>query len=371
MIDLTELPAEDEPLINASEPASEPEPEIDAPEEAPSDPVSDTRADIESAIEKLAKGPDDAAAAENQPEETAEKPEAKRETAPDADTKATQDAPAKAKGAPVGWKGDAAKAWETLPEAVQAQVAQRERDIAVTMQQTAGERRLAKNFADAMTNYREPLQQLGFSDPLTAVKGVMDGVLAMRSGTASERARAAASMLTSMQIDIKELDNALVAGGATQQPQQNIELEAMLDRRLAPVTNFMSQLEQQQYTAQQQATQQSVTEVGDFLNSHEYGDQVRNDMADLLDMAAARGQQMTLQQAYDKACVLHPEIAGKVDEARRQKQQEKTRESAEAKRHASSSVSGQPAGNGSNKKQPQSIADALNQAWDMHSTGRR
>ena len=38
------------------------------------------------------------------------------------------------------------------------------------------------------------------------------------------------------------------------------------------------------------------------------------DYADLMDMAASRGQNMTLQQAYDKSIQLHPEITQVISE---------------------------------------------------------
>ena len=47
--------------------------------------------------------------------------------------------------------------------------------------------------------------------------------------------------------------------------------------------------------------------VGDSQN--EFYNDVRSDMADLLDMAANRGRQMSMQDAYNTACAAHPQIS--------------------------------------------------------------
>lgn len=65
--------------------------------------------------------------------------------------------------------------------------------------------------------------------------------------------------------------------------------------------------QQQQYQIQHQAVQS----VADFENNpqYEYFDAVRPVMADLLDLAAQRGEAMSLEDAYHRACAYSPAIA--------------------------------------------------------------
>jgi hypothetical protein len=89
---------------------------------------------------------------------------------------------------------------------------------------------------------------------------------------------------------------------------------------------------------------------------NEFYNDVRSDMADLLDLANNRGQDMTLQQAYDKACAMHPQIS-QIMASRA------ARNNAQDKRRAAASISGSPGGPGE-AAEPTSTRAALEAAWE-------
>ena len=275
---------------------------------------------------------------------------------------------AKVEKAPVGWKADAREEWEKLPENVRKQVAERERDIAMTMQNTSEARKVAKTFSDTMIPFQESLEGMGYNDPFVAVKDIMGHASKMASGTSQQRAVAAANVLKAFQIDIASLDDALVsaAGGtpATRDATDTSQLEALLDQRLQPMQQFMQQQSQQQQSA-------AGNEVQQFMQDQEFAADVRMDMADLLDIAAQRQQPMTMKQAYDKACMMNDSVSKVVIERQRSERAAKAGEVAKSKRLAASSISGTRSGGGSPRVND-TIESSLNDAWDMHTgqTGR-
>ena len=73
---------------------------------------------------------------------------------------------------------------------------------------------------------------------------------------------------------------------------------------------------------------------------------MRHDMADLIEMAASRGQPITMEQAYNKACALNPQVSA-VLEDRKQKAELMARQTTLAeKKAASTSIVGHKGGAG-------------------------
>lgn len=83
---------------------------------------------------------------------------------------------------------------------------------------------------------------------------------------------------------------------------------------------------------------------------------VRADMADIMDMATNRQIEMTLKEAYDKACLLRPDIQ-KILQGREQQSAMRQR------RTAATSVSGTLGGSGEGSA-PDSLRGALEAAWE-------
>ena len=270
----------------------------------------------------------------------------------------------------MGWKADTREEWGKLPENVRTQIATRERDIAITMQQTADERRVARTFSDTMTHHRGTLEGLGYQDPFAALQGVMSTVSQLKNGSEPQRAAAAANLIKNFGISITELDNALVSGGGSGGSSNGVDqnIEAIINERMRPYSDFMSQQQhaaQQQQHFQQQATSNEVTT---FMSEQEFASDVRMDMADLLDMAAQRNQPLSLKDAYDKACLMNPQVSKIVMDRQREDLTQKTRANAASKRLAASSVSGSPSGGGT-PSSGGSMEDAVKDAWSLHSRG--
>ena len=158
-------------------------------------------------------------------------------------------------------------------------------------------------------------------------------------------------------VFIKTLDNILTGQGAPANVQRQTDVQQQIGAALAPFQQYMSREKQRQdYTQQQERN-----EVNGTLNAfaadpqNEFYNDVKMEMADLLDMASNRNREMTLAQAYEKACQLNPEIYGII-------QGRSGAKSVAEKRHAAASISGTLGGPGGGTE-PGDMRGAIEDAW--------
>jgi len=259
--------------------------------------------------------------------------------------------------APVSWTPAAREHWAKLPKDVQAMVAKRESQITKALEDGKENRKTGERFTDVVKQYQGVIAAEGIDDPVAGFKGLMNTVAGLRMGTASQKAAIVADMVKIYGVDINELDNVLSSRitGKQATPNQNSQLEAMLQEKLAPYQQFMDNVTSQRKQYEQQNQQRLNQEIDQFAQTHEFYNDVYMDMADLLDLAAKNGREMSMEQAYNAACAAHPEIA-KVT------QQRNYATNVAKKRQAASSISGKPAGNAS--PPPDDLRAALMQAFE-------
>ncbi len=294
-------------------------------------------------------------------EETTEPELEKTDPAPQEEIQTPEQDSTADEKAPVSWNAKAREDWAKVPANARAQIQKREKEVNQVLQTSAAARNLAKQLNDTLSPYREGLIAAGVQDPMQAISTLFQVESNLRMGSAQSKAEGIANMIKQYGVDINMLDQ-ILAGEQTR-PSQNDQLERMIDERMKPFNNFMQQqaqtYQQQQYNEQQQAQ----AEVEKFRAEAEFLEDVRMDMADLIDMAAARGQQMTLQEAYQKACALNPQVSEVIATREKQKQLMNTTQEARRKKHASVSVKGSPKGQ-TVTDAPKTIREQLEQAWD-------
>ncbi len=267
--------------------------------------------------------------------------------------------------APASWKPEVREHWAQLPEGVRAEVARRESEVARTLQETAEARKTAEAVMRTIAPY-EAFIKAENSNPLQAIDNLMSTAARLRTGTAPELATMVAGIVKQFGVGrfgnnfIEMLDSAL-AGQQPQQDNQTAAVQQAVQQQLAPVQQFMSQMQQFQARQEQQTRQAAQSEVGQFLTQAEFGEDVREDMADIIEMASRRGQQITLQDAYQRACMMNPSVA-KVMQQRQQAQTALQRGGvAQRARQAAVSVSG-AAPVGALRQDPTDIRSAIEAA---------
>ena len=308
------------PILEADAPVAADEPLLDAPQGAesstgePQASGQDLNALAESDASSPARERDEHGRFKaRQAQAEAEQPEQQAEQ--DQQAEGVQPGPKpgpRADRAPQAWRPDVREHWAQLPEAVRAEVHRREVEVQRTLQESAEARR---NY-DAVMRTIAPYE--GFiraenSNALQAIDNLMSTAARLRTGTAPELAQMVAGIVSQFGIGrfgngfVDMLDSALAGQTPRQDPQQ-AAIEQVLNQRLAPMQQMFQQFQQAQETQRQRVVEKAHGEVAQFLDRAEFGDDVRQEMADLLELAHRRGQEMTLQDAYQKACMINERV---------------------------------------------------------------
>ena len=237
---------------------------------------------------------------------------------------------------PQSWRPGAREAWQQLPANVREEVHRRERENARILSETGPLRQVSERINQLQQHFAPALQAEGV-DVLTASANLMNLASRLRFGTPVEKAHLAAQIIRNYGVDIMALDAVLSNTPAPSSQQQQPQM--LQDPR---VDQLMAQLNEAKAERQQRLVETATREVEAFGTNLEFFEDVREDMADLMEMAAKRGVDMSLEQAYERACSMSADIS-KVLAARAQAQAAGTqRQSTQRAKHAASSVRGTP-----------------------------
>jgi hypothetical protein len=267
--------------------------------------------------------------------------------------------------APLSWKPEVREKFAKLSPEIKAEILRRETEIARAQNEAGASRKFQQEFSQTIRPFEALIAGSGVN-PLQAVKNLMTTAASLQTGTPAQRANTVANIIKAYGVDIATLDSIL----AGRQPKPGAapldDIQRMIDQRLAPVQQYMSRAQQQEQARQQVLTAESSQTIEQFANDpkNEYYEDVREDMADLLELAAQRGREMTLQEAYNRATLAHPTISKLVERKQRTEQLRAGQSAVErARKAASSATPGTPALGGS-RSTPKNRRDALNKAWD-------
>lgn len=263
--------------------------------------------------------------------------------------------------APAGWNPQQREQWSKIPQDIQEHISARETEMATSMANTSESRTVHDRMQQLGQAYAPIMAAEGVTDPVQAAEGLFQTVSQLRMGNAQQKAATIAQMIKHYGVDVAELDNNL--SGQQAESPVNSEVERLLEQKMAPFNQMMQLLEKAKGEQATQTKANAQKEVEAFASSGaEFIGDVRNDMADMIDFAHAQGREMTLQDAYNKAVAMNPQIA-KVLEGRKIMNQNN---SVQKKKAASSSLNGKrsgitapPAGGGSMREDIMSAFESL------------
>lgn len=267
--------------------------------------------------------------------------------------------------APAAWRADVREHWGQLPEPVRAEIQRREGELNRVLQESAE----ARKGYDAVMRVVQPYEafiRAENSNPLQAIDNLMSTAARLRTGTAPEIATMVAGIVQQFGVGrfgngfIQALDNAL-AGSPVQADPQQAAMQQVLDQRLAPMQQMFQQFQQAQQAQQQRVVQQAQSEVEQFLAKAEFGEDVRQDMADIIESASRRGETLTLADAYKKACRLNDNVLKVLQQRARQAGAQQQTQAAQRARATAVSVSG-AAPMGALKADPTDVRSAIEAA---------
>lgn len=220
--------------------------------------------------------------------------------------------------APASWKPAQREKWGTLPREVQEEVLRREVEIGRGLQDASDSRKFHKEMQETLQPYQH-LLHLGGLNPAQNIKALLDTVNSLRMGSPYQRSEILAKVILDYGADLPTLDSALAkmlgktgSGGQPNAGGAGADIDRIVGERMAPVLSFMQQLQRQGGMVQQDNLAKARTEFETFIAdpTNEFIKDVAGDMADILDLHAARGQIISLPDAYKRASMMNPEISG-------------------------------------------------------------
>lgn len=301
----------------------------------------------------------------------ASKPEAKgleqrKTVAPAATRQAITPGPAELKP-PQSWKSTAREKWNTLAPEVREEVLRIERETKQAIAAHAAEKKYAQSFREVVTPYEAQIRAEG-STPERAVQNLLQTALALRTAPPAHKAELMAETLITYGVPLEHLvaslERRLSGQPAPRQPQgQQFQPQSLDPASIAKQVReeLMSSLEKQR---ESQAIERGLSEVEVFGADKEFFDDLREDMADIIDRANNRGSPITLEQAYNRAAREHPEASKVFEQREAASRAAKANASTQRSRNAASSVRSSPAVNPGSVGRELSRREVIEKAWD-------
>jgi hypothetical protein len=263
--------------------------------------------------------------------------------------------------APSQWKPHVREQWNKLPREVQEEVLRREADSMRLIGSVGPKIRMADEVAQQLSPFVQNLQARGVH-PSQFVGDIFETVKHLSFGDPQGKAEVIANIVQAYNVDLRLLDNVL-SGRIRTPPEVH---QARLTTAQAQAV-----IQQQQASAQQQQTHQADLEAEKHLAAfgadpkHEFFDDVRDLMADLLEA----GKVKDLEDAYASAVWANPDTRKILLQREAQQRVSSKTQRAQAARRASSSISGSPntpgAALGGGDR---SLRETIEAAFDEHSS---
>lgn len=283
---------------------------------------------------------------------------------PDAGTQQDGTQPTGGEGAekaPLGWGPARDALWAKVPADVRSAISKREREVQQGMSQAGRIRAVADEYLGVIKPFELVIQSMG-TNPKNAITSVMQTATAMIVGTQAQKVAVLTEMCDRYGVDLGELDKSLSSmlankGKGGPQPNQNAPMDPRLMQHLQPLFQMEQRLRESEVQRQHHLQQEAASAIG-TIQGEQYFEDVRDDMADIMEISAKRGHIMTIKEAYTKACQIHPEISKLVPRSTN-----KTPADAVARaRRAASTVRGAPGGAALSAKADR--RSQLEAAWD-------
>lgn len=298
---------------------------------------------------------------EAKPAEPVKAPEQPKVEAPKPAAPVPEKPPQKEVQAPKSMAAPLREAWKNLDQTARDYLLKREGEIARLNNETTEARKHYDAFRNTFQPF-EPLFRAEGVDVLTGLGNLTRAVAVLATGNQDAKADLMANLIQRYGVDIQRLDSRL-AGQATQtqmpqyqQPSYTLPPDQFRDPRVDAM------LQQANARLEQQAAAQ-LSEV----ENNEFYEDVRDTMADILEVASKRGIDMGAEEAYNRAIALDPYVSKVIE----QRKNAATAETTQRSMVAASSVRGQPTAAPNVSKQGQTLRDDIEAAWDMKNASRR
>lgn len=200
---------------------------------------------------------------------------------------------------PSTWRAAAKSEWAKVPVGVKAEIKKREEDAIRGLDQYRDQARQFEELNQILQPY-EPLIRSKGGDAKSAITGLMNTYYQLETAHPEQKKQLLVNLAQNYGIDLG------IKQDAVQQALSPLQQE---------IAQLREERRREQHEAQQRATQSASSEIEIFASEtdekgslkYPYFDNVRSDMANLINSAAQSGRNLTLAQAYDAATWSNPE----------------------------------------------------------------
>jgi len=258
---------------------------------------------------------------------------------------------------PKGLPADAREVWKGVPEAVKKAIVKREQDYERGIVQYAQKAQHADQVEKFVGQFNHLFQSSG-AKPFEYIGDMLQVASQLTTGTKQAKAEVAARLIQQFDIDIYALDHVLSGSNVPPQIQQQDQFQQMLQQEVAPLKQELGYYRQQTAERQQRQIEKAQSDLHEFANNpaNEFWQDVKGDVQRVFELASAKGQKITLEQAYNTACLMNPEIANIIESR-------KSQQAVSQKRQASTSIYGTMGGEAGNAP-ANSVREAIEMAWE-------
>lgn len=224
------------------------------------------------------------------------------------------------------WKREAQSVLSALPPDTQRLIQEREEQFHKGIEQYKSDAQYGRTLNRALSPHMEYLNQIGVS-PDVAIDKLIQAEKMLRTSDPQTRVQAFMKLAHDYGVDPNSLTNVPFDPYKYQLEQQLASQQAMLQ-----------QITQSRQVAEEAQLGQTIEQ---FAQTHEYFDEVRETMADLLD----KGLASDLNDAYSKAVRLNDDVFSRTTQNSGQVNQiQRANNAAKAAKAAAVSVKGSPTG---------------------------
>jgi|GEM_PF-1956045 hypothetical protein len=288
-------------------------------------------------------------AKEEAKEETKEEPQPEEETQEEeADSEdVTEERETQSKRPPSTWSAKGKASFSKLPKHIQDEIIKREADIGKGISMYKQAANYGRSIGEAIKPYEAMIRSEN-SDPIKTVQSLLNTAYRLRSGTPQQRGQLVMQIAQQYGADLSQYSS---ANAENTENQEIPELQQYLNPLQEKINNLEQVYASQQQAVQQQTQQEAVTSIGSFQNQVDekgnirnvHFDDVRNDMADLIESAERQGRQLSLEEAYETACWANPQIRSvKLTQANKKRKEEAQKKSKQANKIAQTNLSTKP-----------------------------
>jgi len=271
---------------------------------------------------------------------------------------------------PVSWKPAMREKFKGLPADVQGEILRREVDMSRGMEIVAEARKFKQEFDQKCAPYQAEMASRGVT-AMDAFDNYLSTAYKLRHSPPAEKAALVGGLIQQYGVSIEMLDQVLVnqqnvnpGNGAP--PPGDANVTYAIQQAMAPYQQFMDSVQQNQLQTAEQVQTDVRSEITAFAQDekNEFYEDVKLEMATFLEAAAQRNQNMTLQEAYDRAILLRPDLAELVAQRKLQSEADARSTAAAAAKAKAVGVQGASPDTGAGRSQPASLRGAIEAAMD-------